>query len=110
VTLSACVQPAELVEFFGVEGRTEHFAKRPFGKDVRSIRNLDAVPDLLDAVAERVYQLRCKIVHTKDGGGGGEIDLLLPNSREARQLGPDIDLVRLLAARVITAASAPLAT
>jgi hypothetical protein len=107
-TLRACVETDELREFFADEIRQLHFGDKRSALAVRPIAKPDREADLRDAVAERVYQLRCKIVHTKEVGGHGEIDLLLPNSPEARLLTHDIDLARLLAARVITASSAAL--
>jgi hypothetical protein len=107
-TLRACAVPVVLQEFLAEPGNRKHFSDgKAFGGSVRAIAK--AEKDVLAAIVERVYALRCKIVHTKDGGGRGEIDLLLPNSPEARRLGPDIDLLRLLASQVITASSSTLA-
>lgn len=64
--------------------------------------------DLLDQIAERVYAIRCRIVHTKSSDTDRDLDLLLPSSREARSLRPDIALVRDLAEQVLVASAAPL--
>jgi hypothetical protein len=64
--------------------------------------------DLRDQVADRIYAIRCRIVHTKDDGGDSGVDLLLPSSREARSLGPDVDLVRLVAEQALISRATPL--
>jgi hypothetical protein len=65
--------------------------------------------DLRNGVAARIYDIRCKIVHTKSGGDGA-IDLLLPFSEEATSLSFDIDLIEYVARRVLIAASRPFHT
>ncbi|RSD14234.1 hypothetical protein [Amycolatopsis eburnea] len=57
----------------------------------------DYRPDLV----ARVYEIRCRIVHAKEGGAGKAAKPLLPDSREARDLGADIEVVRWLADRVL---------
>lgn len=63
--------------------------------------------DLRNDVADRVYDIRCKIVHTKTESGDGSVELLLPFSQEAEQLSFDIELVQFLAQRVLVAGSTP---
>ena len=53
--------------------------------------------DLRADVADRIYDIRCKIVHTKNDSGIGDVELLLPFSREAEQLSHDIELVQYVA-------------
>jgi hypothetical protein len=48
-------------------------------------------------ISTRVYGIRNKIVHMKEGGGNRSQNLLTPYSREARDLATDIRLVRFLA-------------
>jgi hypothetical protein len=59
--------------------------------------------DLRDQVADRIYTIRCRIVHTKQDGGAANTDLLLPSSREATELGPDIAVLRHIAQQAIVA-------
>lgn len=59
--------------------------------------------DLLDQVVDRLYAIRCRIVHSKDGGGSAESAPLLPFGEEARSLDIDIALVRHFAERAIVA-------
>ncbi len=59
--------------------------------------------DLRDQVADRLYKIRCRVVHTKQDGTGQGEELLLPSSPEADALGPDIDLLRLIAQQALVA-------
>lgn len=105
-TIRACLQADEIRDFVstGVR-RTAFFADRRSPLTKRTIPLRDQDTDPRDAAANRIYDLRCKIVHTKDTSGQGEIDLLLPNSPEARLLREDIALLHLIATRVIVTSS-----
>jgi hypothetical protein len=56
-------------------------------------------------VASRIYDLRCRIVHTKDDA---EIELLLPFSTDLAHIKYDIDLVEFLARKVLIASGKPI--
>jgi hypothetical protein len=56
--------------------------------------------DIVTETANRIYDIRCKIVHTKASENTNS-DLLLPFSKEAQQLGFDIELVQFLARKVL---------
>jgi hypothetical protein len=61
------------------------------------------------AAADRIYDIRCRIVHSKNApGSSGEVELISPFSREANMLDHDIALVRFLAQKVLISASVPL--
>lgn len=60
----------------------EFFAKKDRIQQVPAISMANS--DLLGQVTDRLYRLRCRIVHTKAEGGPGEIEeVLLPYSAEA---------------------------
>lgn len=63
----------------------------------RPIPGLDYRPD----VVARVYQIRCRIVHAKEGGGHASAEVIKPYSREARDLGADLQLIRFFTERAI---------
>ncbi len=108
LTLRQCVDEAELAAYFDGDDDTRAFfanARSPLTPCSVSTRHSS---DVRDQVADRVYDLRCKIVHTKDAQTGGAVELLLPNSPEAEQLDADIELLRFLASKVLVAASRPL--
>jgi hypothetical protein len=72
------------------------------------INKVDA--DLRNDVADRIYDIRCKIVHTKgDAPSGAGTEILLPFSKEADLLTFDIELVQYVARQVLIMSSSKLA-
>jgi hypothetical protein len=59
-------------------------------------------------ISTRVYDIRNRIVHMKEGGGRKNQQLLAPYSREARDLAADLRLVRFLAEHAMEHWSTPL--
>jgi hypothetical protein len=88
--------------------RQEFFAAKRQALGVARLLVQGGDQDLRNEVAERIYQIRNKIVHTKHGVGTDELDLLLPFSEEADSLGFDIQLVQFIARQVLVVASTPL--
>lgn len=110
-TIRACMQASEIAEFVGSDSdRMKFFSDRRSPLTRCTISLQDQTTDLRDAVANRIYDLRCKVVHTKDGPGQNEIDLLLPNSPEAELLHDDVGLLDLITKRVIVSSSRELTT
>jgi hypothetical protein len=62
--------------------------------------------DQRNEVAQRVYEIRNRIVHTKSEHD--DLDPLLPLDPEVDLLRHDIDLVRFLARKVLGASAKPL--
>ena len=58
--------------------------------------------DIRASVAERLYSIRCRIVHTKDDGND-ELGILLPYSKEEAALVHDIELMQFVARSVLVA-------
>jgi len=58
--------------------------------------------ELMTALVERIYGLRCRIVHTKDSDLTGQDKYIMPTSPEAKLLGRDIDLMRFIAQQVLS--------
>jgi hypothetical protein len=107
-TLSECVDPGELREFVTADSeRSEFLSSKSKGLTDHKLPILNPSADLRPDVAERLYEIRCRIVHTKMDARSGELDLLLPFSKEAEQLHFDIELAQYLAQRVLVAASTP---
>jgi hypothetical protein len=106
-TVQNCVNAQELAEFISRdETRKEFLSKDKVLRAHRiSINNREA--DLPSEVASRIYDLRCKIVHTKNEDAAGELALLLPFSTEAESMHHDIDLIRYVAREVLIANSRP---
>ncbi|MGW5341366.1 hypothetical protein ACWEQD_23700 [Rhodococcus pyridinivorans] len=99
--LETAVRAERLREFILQAGYENHFGKRGPISGVRPITIGNQQEILPRQVAERVYQLRNRIVHAKDDPKYIEQKVLLPRSREAMKLKPDVELLRLLAQEVI---------
>ena len=61
--------------------------------------------DIRLETALRVYEIRCKIVHSKEED---ESELILPFSAEIKNLKHDLELVEFLAKKAIIASARPL--
>jgi hypothetical protein len=107
-TVRACINVDWLREFLSDPDREPSFTGTQRIQGVQAIRLADRQHDLRDQVANRVYDLRCRIVHTKEEGDPSRIGLLLPYSAEADSLDEDIDLVQLMAQKVLIAGASAL--
>jgi hypothetical protein len=108
-TLNECLEPGALRAFLtDSEERAKYFSSKAdkLTDQKIQVRNPDA--DLRNDVADRIYDIRCKIVHTKSGGREGEVELLLPFSKEAELLYADIELMQFVAREILISASTPL--
>jgi hypothetical protein len=105
-TIRACANADDLRDYLSTsKPRAQHFdsAKSKKSTASRPIRIGMDDGDLLDATAERIYEIRCRIVHTKDGES--DLGQLLPFSPEAEAMDYDIDLIEMLARSVLVAGS-----
>ncbi|WP_275002398.1 hypothetical protein [Promicromonospora iranensis] len=107
-TVRACIDDADLREFIeSSPEHTEHFCSK--NQAIRGVGRIHQDPsqsDLRDQVADRIYAIRCRIVHSKQDGGGNGEEVLLPSSRETESLQADIELLRLVAQRALVARAA----
>ena len=101
-----CVNEDELRAFLSHPSRVDHFSDK--GSGFKKISTSPKNTDILIEVAERIYDVRCKIVHTKSDHGEEETKMLLPFSDDADNLGPDIDLIQLVARQVLIVSSSEL--
>jgi hypothetical protein len=86
-TLLACLDPNTLRTFLTeTEERKEFFSSKQKGLTSFKIALGNKDADLRNDVTDLVYDIRCKIVHTKGDNEDGEVDLLLPFSKEADML------------------------
>jgi hypothetical protein len=105
-TIRGCANPDDLRDFLNArDGRAEYFEERkkrdsPASTVIRSAMNDE---DLIDAAAGRIYEIRCRVVHTKDSGG--DRGQLLPFSVEAEGMDHDIELLETLARGALVAGS-----
>jgi hypothetical protein len=108
-TMSACVQREDLIQFIQADGEREKIltAKRKDITDAKlTVGSKDA--DVVGEAAERIYDIRCRIVHTKSDARDEGKAVLLPFSDDAENLQADIELVQFVAQRVLIAASKPI--
>jgi hypothetical protein len=105
-TLMECCDSEELRSFLeGEPSRKEFFSSKSRSQPYHRIQFANPSVDIRNDVAERVYEIRCKIVHTKTDSRDSALELLLPFSAEAEQLSHDIELVQYLANRVLVSSS-----
>lgn len=107
-TLMECVAPDALRTFLECDQtRKEFYLASAKNLPYTKIPLANPTADLRGEVAERMYDIRCQIVHTKNDSRDGELELLLPFSKEADQLYFDIELAQYLAHAVLVAGSLP---
>ncbi|MGW5578871.1 hypothetical protein [Micromonospora chokoriensis] len=103
-TLSAILDDHRMLAFVKESEERAKFLTESSGlKGVHVINLRDSGRRLVHQVADRVYDLRCRIVHTKEDGGAPGVKMLVPGSRESKLLTYDIELVRFLAQKAIIA-------
>ena len=108
-TINACLSPQEIRNFLtDDEERIEFFSSKQKRLTDHKVPIANKEADLRNSVADLVYDIRCKIVHTKGETNENEVDLLLPFSKEAELLYYDIELLHFIAKKVLIAASAPI--
>jgi hypothetical protein len=97
--IKECIAESELRDFFdAAKERKEFFSKGKILK-VQKISLDSPNADILREIADRVYELRCRIVHTK-ASDDTEIEPLLPYTVEEANLSYDIELLNFIAARI----------
>ncbi|MER5350362.1 hypothetical protein ABT093_08515 [Kitasatospora sp. NPDC002551] len=108
-TLRYCVSEESLKEFILdlSESQIEHFTGK---QEIKGIKPLSLKGDLIGQVSERAYDVRCRVVHSKEGGGASsENGLLLPFSKEADAVRIESLMMRFLAQKVLVASASPMA-
>lgn len=107
-TLMECIEPDSLRQFLEDDiERNNFYCSKPKSSPYHKIPLHNPSVDLRPDVADRIYDIRCKIVHTKSDSRDGNVELLLPFSPEAEQLTYDVELAQYLAKQVLVAGSAP---
>lgn len=107
-TLKECIDPDDLHDFLiSDDDRKEHFTNDQ-ELTGEPLPMKESKEEILKAVADRIYTIRCKIVHTKSDYEQTEAESIMPFSKAAGQLRFDIELARYLAQQVLIKASTPL--
>ncbi len=103
--LRRCVSPEELRAFYtSSKSRKEYYDKNFKSIASQKIPLQNKASDLLTETAIRLYEIRCRIVHTKDDSDR-ELKPLLPYSKETFDLHSDIELIEFIATAVLVASS-----
>ncbi|WP_137931884.1 hypothetical protein [Mesorhizobium comanense] len=105
-TLQECLDPDSLRDFVcETEEKRDFFSsKQPSLTSHRlTLANKDA--DLRNEVSDLIYDIRCKIVHTKNEFNEDERNILLPFSKEADLLYYYIELIQFVSKNVLISAS-----
>ncbi|MDI6098180.1 hypothetical protein QLQ12_06130 [Actinoplanes sp. NEAU-A12] len=101
-TLERCVDLSLLRDFIVSDNvLKDHLTGKQYIEGVKALR--PEADDLIEQVANRVYQIRCRIVHAKEDGGPKRQPMFIPFSGEVNRLAADIYLARYLAQKVIVA-------
>ena len=97
-----CVEVDDLKAFLNADDDRKQFYRQKNRYSLVSRVSLFSTDNLLDAVASRVYDIRCRIVHSKTEQSPEEAPIL-PFSSEEAQLRYDVELVRFLTQKAIVA-------
>jgi hypothetical protein len=107
--INQCISAEDMRSFFQDDpDQVDHHSGKSGKSRYSKIPLLNKAADLRNDAADRIYDIRCKIVHTKNDAGDGEPDMILPFSEDADYLMLDIDLVQFIAKSVLIASSSPL--
>lgn len=107
-TLQHIVDKDSLMEFyFENDERKDFFDQQKKSKSLSRYKINFSSPDndIRVETALRIYEIRCKIVHSKEED---ESELILPYSSEIKNLKKDLELVEFLARKAIIAGARPL--
>ena len=102
-TIKGCVQDREARELMERDTIKEHFkdAYKKLSPVKVSIENRDL--DLREQLAERLYDIRCRIVHTKSDET--EKERILPFTEEETLLTFEVDIIEFIARKALIAGS-----
>ena len=102
-TIRGCVQDREVRELMKRDNIKEHFKDdyKKLSPIKVSIDNKDL--DLREQLAERLYDIRCRIVHTK--ADETEKERILPFTKEEALLTVEVDIIEFIARKALIAGS-----
>ncbi len=110
LTLAALVTNEEIREFLEEDSDRRDFLTGAKGKRVSDLilPAKDKNADLIVSLANRIYDIRCQVVHTGAEHGEDSGKLLLPATERIRHLGYDIGVVEWLARKALISSAAAL--
>ena len=104
-TLKGCITNQELRETLENDSDMIDFFKdkKASSLSTKKLNVGNETADLVSECAERIYEIRCRVVHTK--ASDKNYDLLLPSSPELKHLYYDISILDLIAKKVLVSTS-----
>ena len=107
-TIKASTDNTELISFFKADDNRFNFYADNKGKNLASqkISVKNETADYVTEVSERIYEIRCRIVHSK--ASEGNFDVLLPYSAEVKKLNYDLELIEFISRKVLITSSRPM--
>lgn len=107
-TISAATNNIELEEFFNADKNRFDFYSENKGSKIskQKISVKNKTTDFIAEISERIYEIRCRIVHSKSSEGS--FDVLLPYSNEVKNLNFDIELMEFISRKILITSSRPL--
>lgn len=107
-TMLSCIDPDDLRDFLCSNEKRKEFYERNLGKCLSkhnvSVANKNA--NILLEVSERIYDIRCRIVHKK--ADDNNYDIILPFSQEVKVIKHDLELVEYVARCILIERSRPI--
>ncbi|MDQ0309405.1 hypothetical protein J2S46_003961 [Kitasatospora herbaricolor] len=104
-----CVSEESLREFIASNPELErHLTEKSSIKGVSALDLRSQKADLINLACDRIYNVRCRVVHSKEDGGGQPDGLLLPLSKEADAVKMENIFMRFLAQKTLIASAVPL--
>jgi len=101
-SLLACCDYKSLIDFLNEnDERKEFFSKEQKGLTKCKINLKNDDIELINDISNLIYDIRCRIVHTKSEGKSDDPELLLPFSIEAELLYKDVELIQILSKQVL---------
>lgn len=109
-TLNECLDVDQLRQFIKRDNEMLEFFTSNKCKELskHKINPEQNETELINSIEERIYDIRCKIVHTKAGDVQPNVELLLPFSKEVENMYYDIELMKYISQQVIIASGSPL--
>jgi hypothetical protein len=105
-TVDACLDDITVARFLDQRpAAAKALRDKSWITGVRAVIAGDAQASLVRQIADRIYDLRCRIVHSKENHA--EAEALHPFGPEAKRLRHDLHLVRFVAQHVLAASSKP---
>ena len=106
--INECISAEEVRDYLQSDKeRFEHFSGKAKNK-FHKVPITNKLADLRNDVADRIYDIRCKIVHTKNDESEDDLKMILPFSEDADYLIQDVELVEFVSRSVLSSSSSDL--